>query len=238
MLDFASPKSEIYTDYEYLQKNPTWHVEDSKWKADHILRMLRTYDISPQTVCEVGCGAGETLKQLQANTKEDCEFFGYEISPTAFRLCEKRANQRLHFKLKDIASEDVWFDLLLVIDVIEHIEDYWGFLRSIRTKSKYKIFHIPLEFCAGAALRTRPLDSWNSFGHIHYFMKDTALQSLKDTGYEIIGSLYTFSSRQKSLHHPSPLLSLQNLIRMATFVISRDYSVRLFGGYSLLVLAK
>jgi len=38
--------------------------------------------------------------------------------------------------LADISQEkDTFFDLLLVLDVIEHVEDAFGFLNGIRPKS-------------------------------------------------------------------------------------------------------
>ena len=55
----------LYLDGEYQLKNPAWHVEESAWKAWQILRILRRNRVSPATVCEVGCGAGEVLTQLQ-----------------------------------------------------------------------------------------------------------------------------------------------------------------------------
>ncbi len=88
---------ELYTSGEYLEKNPTWHVEESPWKAKQILRMMKQNSISPRTICEVGCGAGEVLKQLQERMDPACSFWGYEISPQAFELCKPRANEKLHF---------------------------------------------------------------------------------------------------------------------------------------------
>ena len=52
----------IYTNGYYLEKNPTWHVEDSSWKAKNIIKMMKRNNIVPKTICEVGCGAGEILR--------------------------------------------------------------------------------------------------------------------------------------------------------------------------------
>ena len=142
----AVAMEEMYIGGEYFQKNPAWHVEDSLWKTRQILRMMARNGIKPGTVCEVGCGAGEILRQLQLSMDRECAFWGYEISPQAFELSESRANERLHFRLADIRTDkDAFFDLILIIDVIEHLEDYFGFLRDLRPKSKYKILHIPLD---------------------------------------------------------------------------------------------
>ncbi len=116
----------IYTSGEYAAKHPTWDTEHSSWKAKQIMRMMARNNIVPKTICEVGCGAGEILKQLQEKMDSDCTFWGYEISPQAFELCKDRANEKLHFKLADIKQEqDTIFDVILLMDVIEHLEDYF-----------------------------------------------------------------------------------------------------------------
>jgi tRNA G46 methylase TrmB len=67
--------------------------------------MVNNHNLMLQTICEVGCGAGEILRQLQANMAEDCTFVGYEISPQAFELCKERANKRLRFEIKNITQK-------------------------------------------------------------------------------------------------------------------------------------
>src|SRR2546427_10552225 len=108
----------IYQTGEYVARNPTYHVEDSAFKAAQILRMIEKHELRPRSVCEVGCGAGEILKQLQSSLPADTRFLGYEISPQAFALCEERANDRLSFVCQDLlTAETVPFDLLLCLDV-------------------------------------------------------------------------------------------------------------------------
>jgi len=232
---------EIYTNGEFLEKNPTWNVEHSPWKAEQILRMLRQNRIEPETICEVGCGAGEILKQLQQQLSSKCIFWGYEISPQAIEFCESRENERLHFKLFDIRKEnDVFFDIILLIDVIEHLEDYFGFLREIKQKSEYKIIHLPLELTVNMVLSGKLIRSRDNYGHLHHFSKETALQMLKDAGYEVIDYFYThianelpvddfrYEVKRKMLRGPRNLF----------FAMNQDIAVRVLGGCCLLVLAK
>ena len=226
---------EVYISGEYLKENPTWHIEDSPWKARQVVRMLARSGIAPQTVGEVGCGAGEVLRQLQSSMDPACSFWGYEISPQAFALADSRANGHLHFKLADLRQEqDAFFDLLLMIDVLEHVEDCYGFLRDLQPRGKYKIMHLPLELSALSLLRNGVLDVRRTFDY-HFFTKDLALEMLKDVGYEVLDYFYTPRAVELA---SSPGKKLLKAPRKLFFPIHQDLAVRVLGGYSLLVLAK
>ncbi len=232
-----SDMSDFYKDGSYLKANPAWGIEESAWKTKYILKMIERNRLSPKTLCEVGCGAGEILVQLQKKM-ENCMLWGYEISPYAFNLCRPRANDRLSFRLKDILQEeDVFFDIILLIDVIEHIEDYFAFLRRIKQKSTYKIIHFPLDLSVESVFRLKPLmKRREEVGHIHYFTKELAIQVLKDTGYEVIDCFYTPSDIE--LPAQSFKRRFMRWPRRLFFSIHKDLAVRVLGGYSLLVLAR
>jgi predicted RNA methylase len=227
----------MYTDGRYLKKNPLWHADESPFKVTQILRMLQKNSLKPKTVCEVSCGAGEVLRLLQEKMDNACNFWGYEISPQALEICKSKANERLQFKLADISQDNgAFFDMILVLDVIEHVEDYYGFLKGIRRKSDLKIFHFPLDLSVQAVLRKRGLLTRRElYGHIQYFTKETALETLKDVGYEVLDYFYTPRCIELA---KQPIQKIAILPREICFAIHQDLAVRILGGYSLLVLAK
>jgi hypothetical protein len=228
----------IYTDGEYLEQNPGWHAEDSLWKAEQILHIIRRNQLAPRSVCEVGCGAGEILVQLKQNLPDDCEFWGYDISPQAHALAATRAGERLHFRLADVLQEpQSRFDLILIIDLLEHLEDYYGFLRKLRPRAAHTIFHIPLDLSAYSVLRSHPiLDMRSSVGHIHYFTRDTALAALRDTGYEVLDWFYP--PDDEPLRGVPMKQKILTSLRQGLFMLGADFTVRLLGGRSLMVLAR
>ncbi len=245
---------QLYTSSEYLRRNPLWHADESPWKAKYVLQMMARNGIAPRSICDVGCGAGEVLKRVQEGMNHDCELVGYDISPSAFALCQGRENERLHFKLADIRREDnARFDLILIMDVLEHLEDYFSFLRELRPRSVYKIIHIPLDISARTVLRGQLSEFRAAYGHLHYFTKDVAIQMLIDAGYEVVDSMYTWQSNSLGFvwkeNQGNPRKLLRRLLGFAAreilaapsricFAIHPDLAARVLGRWRLLVLAK
>src|SRR6202022_2241966 len=221
-----------YVDGTYLEQNPSWHVGDSAWKADQILRILRRNHVSPDTVYDAGCGAGEILRLLQSNFEPTCELWGADISPQAIELCRTRANDRLHFSLNENWSwETKYFDLVILVDVIAHVEDYRKFLRDLKTQGTYKLLHIPLDISVQHILRENGMIHRRKFHpHLHYFSKTTIMFALIDQGYEIIDWCYTPRSVDIPSHLGEKILKYP---RNFFFVLNQEATVRILGGYSL-----
>lgn len=228
----------IYTDGSYLASTGSWHEQDSPWKARQVKAMLERNGLKPKTICEIGCGAGEILNWLSQALPGDVQFTGYEISPQAYELCRTRANSRLGFRLGDLLEEESGpYDVVMAIDVFEHVEDYLGFLRRLKDKGRHKIFHIPLDLSVQSVLRASPiLKLRRDVGHLHYFTKETALKTLEHAGYEIVDHVYTATAVE--LPDRGWKANLMKLPRRALFALSPDWAARLFGGYSLMVLAR
>jgi len=227
----------IYETGEYHDLNPQWHVEDSAWKALQVLKMLDKHDLRPSTVAEAGCGAGEILRQLQLALPQETRFSGYDVSPQAIDHARGRENAGLKFYLEDLAAQDVYFDLLLVIDVFEHVDDYLGFLRRLASKATQMIFHIPLDLSAQTVFREQSLlKTRREVGHLHYFTEGTALATLQDTGYEIDD--YFFTARAVELRGGGAARTLARLPRRLVAMLSPGLASKVLGGFSLLVLAR
>lgn len=230
-------KQSVYYDGSYLKNNPDWHFEDSLWKAGQVLKIIQRNSLAPSQICEIGCGSGEILVKLHEQL-HSANFKGYEVSPQAFNICSQKESSNIHFVLSNLLEEsNAYFDCLLCIDVFEHVEDYIGFLKSLKTKSQYFIFHIPMDMTVSSVFRVSPiLYARSKVGHLHYFSKETALHTLKDCGYEIEDYFYT--SGALSLRKHSLKTKLAKLPRRFLYSLNSDLAVRLLGGYSLMVLAK
>jgi ubiquinone/menaquinone biosynthesis C-methylase UbiE len=229
-------KNEIYKSDEYSKMHPDWHIVDSPWKADKVTKIVNQNNIEFDSVCEIGCGVGEILVQLQTNSFKDKSFYGYEISPFAYNEAIKRENDKLKFYLKDIAEiKDNSYDLVLIMDVIEHVEDLYGFLAKIKTKGKYKVFHIPLDLSIMNLLFKKIVQRRKLSGHIHYFTRETALETLKDSGFEIHNWVYTNGSIE--IPAKSMKQKLKKFVNLILSIIAPEFATIVFGN-SVMVLAE
>jgi SAM-dependent methyltransferase len=226
----------VYTDGSYLEKTGgTWHLEDSPFKAGQVLRMLRRHpEIEARTILEIGCGAGGILSELQKLLGPDVVLTGYEISPQAHALSEQFANDRCKYILGDAFADPSVYDLVLVMDVVEHVEDCFSFLRRAKSRGRWKLYHIPLDAHASAILRG--VNSWTAAGHLHLVTMETAIKSLERTGHCVVDYILTtgvFAQHNKALR-----TRLANLPRRALMKLSPRMVARLFGGLSMLILAE
>ncbi len=231
--------SEIYIDGTYLKNNPQWGLKDSTWKADVILQLLKRNKITPDKVIEVGCGAGGVLDSLSNKLGNQISFSGYDISPQAIEMAKEKESDHLKFYNKDFLAENGSdADLVLVIDVLEHVPDYYGFLEKLKMKSNYFVFHIPLDISSRSMMKPHILlQQRSSVGHIHYFTKEMVLWILKDKGFEIIEWIYT----KPAIDREAPATfknSIKKSLRNLSFYISKDISAKLWGNYSMMILAK
>lgn len=230
--------SDLYTTDAYSRANPDWHEEDAPWKAAQIARLLADYRVAVSRIVDVGCGAGGVLAGLQRALPPQCTFAGYDVSPAAIARCQSKQNDRLSFINGDyLGLETEIADVLLAVDVIEHVEDYFGFLRALRGRARKFVFHIPLDLHLSSVARVRPLLLVRQkVGHIHYFLRETALATLADTGYRLIAERYTAGGVE--LQTGSSRTILLRLPRRVLSRVAPHVAARWLGGFSLLVLAE
>jgi len=228
-----SDPSSIYKNGQYLKNNANWHADEAPWKAKNIVNILRGNQCAFESVTEVGCGSGKILEALM-QTYPEKSFTGFDISPQAASLWPDNCAEKsgVDYRLQDFLSVEDCFDLLLLIDVFEHVPDYMGFLKALRSRAKQFVFHIPLDMNMLMTIKGEHSNLRKRIGHIHYFAKDTALATLADCGYTTVDWFYTAD-------HALPGHERRiNPLRRLLFKVNPDLAVNLLGGWSLMVLAQ
>lgn len=227
-----------YQDGSYLAENPTWHAEDAPWKLEHVLRGLVNAGINFQTVVDRGCGSGALIK-LWASRCPQLKFTGYDISPQALLLCQQNKPENVSFVLQK-APPQYKADVLLIMDVLEHVEDEENWLRESAACANFLVLHIPLE----RSLHSRLRPSWieeqrQRVGHIHFYTPRDVELLLARNGLQILSWHYT----NKYVECPQRLSSCKSKVgmcirKLAHWLLPRRFSAVTIGGYSVLCVAQ
>ena len=121
-------KEELYEQIQEIEQTHWWYVARRRIIFDWVLRILHDY---PQPmILNIGCGTGYNIEQLQVHHYTNVT--GLEYSPSALGFCQSRGLKRLmaadgtHPPFRDKS-----FDVVLALDLIEHIEDDRNCLREL-----------------------------------------------------------------------------------------------------------
>lgn len=233
----TDPVLQRYLDDQYLIKNPTWQAEDSPWKSGLVLDLLTRYGINPSRIADVGCGAGGVLENLRYAIP-DADLFGFDVAPSVTRFWSRPQLSGISFQRVDFLNDtSSVFDLILLLDVIEHVANPFDFLARLRPRARHFVFHIPLDLSAISVLRETPLiRQRRNVGHLHYFTKKLALALLHESRFQVIDARYTGAFSFSP--HRNWRTRLAQVPRRAARLLDEDWGVRLLGGETLLILAR
>jgi hypothetical protein len=226
-----------YTSGDYAENNPDWDASDSPWKAVRIQALLDDHGLQPSSIIEIGCGAGGVLASLRPRFPS-ANFTGYDIAHGLQRLWERHRDSGIRFVLGDFFDQDVASpDLVLVLDVIEHLGNPFEFLDRLRGRCQHAVFHFPLDLSVMSVLREEPLlHVRRKVGHLHFFTRGLAVALLDECGFEVIEARYTgaaYSAPNRGL-----LTRFAGLLRRLAHTLMGDAGVRFLGGETLMVLAR
>lgn len=227
----------FYQNGKYLQNNPDWHIADSAWKLSHALKALQhTPSTDFNRLLDAGCGAGEVIK-LWAGEEPSKIFKGWEISPQAYEMCLQNPLPNVSF-CQERPSEN--FDIVLILDVLEHLEDWKTFLKDCSRQAKKIIIHIPLDLSLYARLRPSILENERlTVGHIHFFTEKSFLKEIKQMGFEILHKHYTNKYLEKEPPLTRWISKIGMLIRKtAHLLLPTKWTAYLIGGYSLMLVIR
>lgn len=115
-----------------------------KWKATNLLNLLlRNGKTSFKSVCEIGGAEGIVLDTITSVINSDV-YVNYEISDL---FCEigKRKYKNIKYINQDFLEKPEYYDLVILSDITEHIEDDKLFLSVISKYCKFLVIKIPIE---------------------------------------------------------------------------------------------
>jgi len=226
--------SDRYRSGAYGRQHPGWFEEDAEAKAAGVAELLRFGGIVPSSVVDVGCGSGAVLwhlHQMLGDAWPDTDWEGWDIAPDAIRRARAREARRLGYVCDDFLASEREAELLLCLDVAEHVVDDVGFLASLRSRAQNFVLRLPLDLSVlDVARPTRLTTAGPHLGHRHLYTRELALQRVEEAGYRVVEERY---------HRARPFgRGITERLRRRGLRVLPHLTARWLGGVSLLVLAE
>ncbi|HEY6951605.1 MAG TPA: class I SAM-dependent methyltransferase [Bacteroidota bacterium] len=118
-------EDELYRKFYEVETRHWWFVARQRIIEDLIVRKAGIERGS--RVLDIGCGTGAVL----ASFSQRYEAYGTDTSPLAIEFCRKRGLQNAYEgTLSSLPHPELKFDLVLLLDVIEHIDDDVAMLKD------------------------------------------------------------------------------------------------------------
>lgn len=233
-----------YTTGKYWEENSSLHEEDSDFKFDHFLTLLkRNRAVNPTGVIDMGCGAGRIIWNF-SKEYPNIKCKGIDLSEKVISYAKQRySNSNLSFEVQSSSYRpEESFNLVLLADVFEHVADYIGFLAEIKSTYKYQLFNIPMDLSVRYLLNDHPLETRASVGHLHYFYDKLILKILDENGFKVIDYSYANNLEMETLKVNGFVKYRYKMkkafVKMLISFFGESLTSKLYGGFSLSVLCE
>ncbi|NCD40823.1 MAG: class I SAM-dependent methyltransferase [Bacteroidia bacterium] len=232
----------IYESGEYWNDIPDYLAGQAPNKIKWLLQivdfdaLIKELPQNQLAIVDIGCGVGMVstglAEQLRNRYPEiDIEHYGFDLSPHAIEVARKRNNNGT-FVCGDFKTVEKRWDLALLCDIIEHVEDPNEFLQSVAERSRFFVVGFAMDNNVAYHLSKSRRKIVDNSSHISLF-NETRARSVGGKFGRILASGYIPNPMARNLK----IRSVKNIItlplRMALQVFSRRLKGRLFGGESL-----
>jgi SAM-dependent methyltransferase len=193
-MDFASFYDK-QPDYAAFREDPMRRSDYNiiaDWKARNLVKLVPE-NFNAGNILEVGCAFGVLLNniadRLQVKTRIGVDISGksIDVANKLFPDCDFFQGTFDEFReARLLGNTDKRFDLVILSDIIEHVPDDLGFLKSVKNYSSYVLLNLPLE--KSFSTRNRQYGEHDPSGHLKCYDKTLAVELVTDAGFEIASS--------------------------------------------------
>lgn len=185
-------------------------------------------------IVEIGCGIGDVLASLPV-----CVFsrlsdrIGIDISENNIKAAKRRypEMQFLVGNEEVLDALNTHVDLILLSDIIEHVEEDLKFLNLCARKSHYVLINLPLEKCW--INRNRSYGKTDKSGHLKSYNISSALKLIKQSRCKIL-QMEIVSFTRQPVYFQNCRLRYRKIKRNYFNCIAREIILRILNIHPLI----
>lgn len=172
----------LYQDLFKLEETHWWHIAKRKTVKNLLKRHLKK---GKNKILDIGCGAGKNIESLQ----DLGTVWGIDSSPEAIKFCKKRGLKNLKLgRAEETKFPANFFDLVTLLDVLEHTDDNKALLESRRILKQKALLVVTVP--AFPILWSK----WDEvLHHKRRYTKHALRKLLEKKGFEILNISYMHS---------------------------------------------
>lgn len=167
-------RNDLYGDMYETESHHFWHIA----KREYVEMMIKKYtEKKVKNILDIGCGTGKNMEELS----KIGTVFGVDSSSEALGFCKKRGIVRLKKGFAEkIPYESERFDVVTILDVLEHVNDKGAVTEMERVLKK-----------KGIVIITVPAFPWlwsrwdEILGHKKRYTKETLLTLFNEKKWEV-----------------------------------------------------
>lgn len=175
-------KKYLYEDLYQLEGKHWWHI--SKRRA--VYKLIKKYNTKKNPkILDIGCGTGKNMEELQYLG----ETYGLDSSTEALTFCRRRGLKNLTLgTAEETHLKEKFFDIVTVLDVLEHTDDKKVLLEIKRILKKN-----------GIVIMTVPAFPWlwSKWDEVLHHKKRYTINALKEilivNNFKLIKATYLYS---------------------------------------------
>ena len=203
-----NPTTEMYTSGEFWDGIPDLFASQAPNKIRFLMEfidfdvILKKLPNKTLTIADIACGAGKVstgiAEQLRGRYPDyEVKVYGYDLSPQAIDAARK-LNTEGEFVCGDFKDAERTWDLALLCDIIEHVENPYGFLQSVAERSRFFVVGFAMDDNLANRLDKRRRKHVVKSGHISLFHEKRALALGQKFG-KILASSYIHNPMARNL---------------------------------------
>jgi len=178
-----------HIEYKHIreQNSEVWskYTDDVlMWKIKFLKEVSGSMD--PKNILDVGCAVGFMLNNLPYNTAKENRY-GVDISDLNIKTAKEKYPCMNFFSgtINEFSkSHNIKFDLILLSDVIEHVENDLDLLNDASNISNYILVNLPLEKCTEYEKRDYGINDIE--GHLRAYNLNDAFKLFEEARLKII----------------------------------------------------
>ena len=215
---------------DYYKVHNSFHSEDAPRKFSELKQLISKDKF--EKIVDLGCGGGYVTRLVKKEYKPK-EIIAVDVSREAIKHAKDKDKSNIKYVVADAFTFDSKeTDMVIITDLVEHVDDPKKLLRHISTYSKELLVRIPLEHTFSNSLFKKLgfKDEYAKFrekyGHIHHYTVKSFINQLKESNWNV-KEFRVFKVPKRS-YFP---LELLRLFFYPLYFINPVWAANMIGGF-------